>query len=133
MTTDTSSTKRVLLIDDDAGVRRIVSRILQRKGLAVHECSTATEGLETVAADPGAFDVIVTDAVMPDLSGPEAARRFKALAPTLAIVFISGFCDEDLQLMFGRRPAGQFLQKPFQPAELMSAIMTALEAQEMAA
>ncbi|MFN0181004.1 MAG: ATP-binding protein [Gemmatimonadales bacterium] len=82
--------RRVLLVDDDEMVLEITSRILERAGYRVAAHSDPDEALRRLAADPEGFAVLITDRTMPALSGPEVARRARALSPALPIVLLTG-------------------------------------------
>jgi two-component system cell cycle sensor histidine kinase/response regulator CckA len=124
---------RVLVLDDDDSVRRVAARILRRKGFDVQEFGAAREAIDAIAAAPESFDVVITDAIMPGLSGPQVARQIEALAPSVPIVFMSGLSCEDLEAAFGLAPGCFVLQKPFEPAQLALVIHQAIEAREAAA
>jgi two-component system cell cycle sensor histidine kinase/response regulator CckA len=109
----------VLLVEDEAPVRRLAHRILEQGGYNVLQAGCAEEALR-VFADYGApIDLLVTDVVMPGVSGPELALRLVDSLPNLKVLFISGYTDH-AAVRSGRLAPGQaFLQKPFDP-ELLS-------------
>jgi len=79
---------RVLLVDDDAAVRGALARLATSNGLALTSAGGAAEAL--ALAEQQAFDVLVTDVVMPGVRGPELAVQLRARQPSLNVVFISG-------------------------------------------
>jgi len=108
----------VLLIEDDDAVREFAREVLRSRGWRVVEAAGPTEALALCTNDDEPFDVVVTDVVMPGLSGGELADRLEQLRPGIPVLFISGYADVDVigrgQLRAGR----QLLSKPFTGAEL---------------
>jgi CheY-like chemotaxis protein len=111
----------ILLVEDDDGVRRAASRILSRGGYSVIAAASPLEALELADARPEPLDLLVTDIVMPEMSGPTLAGRLQAQQPGLPVVFASGFTDGQDQL-----PAGaHFVSKPFNGPQLLAAVTAA--------
>src|SRR4051812_21413507 len=81
-------TMRVLVIDDDSGMRKMMHRMIAEAGHEVSEAADGHAGLKTFQAQPA--DVVVTDIIMPDQEGIETIRKLRALAPQLRIVAVSG-------------------------------------------
>ena len=108
----------VLLIEDDDAVREFAREVLRSRGWRVVEAPGPAEALAICTEGTEAFDVVVTDVVMPGLSGGELADRLEVLRPGVPVLFISGYADVDVigrgQLRAGR----QLLSKPFTGAEL---------------
>lgn|GEM_PF-2339980 len=117
----TAGAGRVLLCDDDDLVRESLVRVLQRSGYTTHAFSNPEVLLEQF--EPGRFDILVTDVLMPGLSGDELARHLRAQQPDLPVVFISGYTDDV-------RPdalPGRLLSKPFRSREVVELIAEVLE------
>jgi CheY-like chemotaxis protein len=117
---------RVLLVDDEEPVRRIASRILARHGYEVVAPATPEEALAAMSeAAGGAFDLLVTDIVMPDVSGLDLAQRARALQPGLKVLYMSGYSDRAGEV------AGKavFLPKPFDEQALLGKVREALGAE----
>ncbi len=105
---------RLLVVEDEDGVRRVVERILTRHG---HEVLTAAhpDDAIAIAAEGTPIDMLITDVVMPGMSGPQLAARLTELQPGLPVLFISGYTDSP-----GELPAGaSLLRKPFTNAALL--------------
>ncbi len=116
----------VLLLEDEASVRRATSRILRSLGYAVVEAALPSEALAVARDRPGPIDALVTDVVMPEMNGPEAARAFLALRPGVPVVYVSGYSAEALEgshVAMGIRP----LTKPFTRDQLAAALRAAME------
>ncbi len=115
---------RVLIIDDEVSVREIASRILELAGCVVVTAETAREGLEAIAAPQAAFDAILIDITLPDISGLVIAERLRRDGCEAAIILTSGFASE--------RPLPDgfphFLPKPFGDVALRRCIAEALAA-----
>ena len=84
--------KRVLIVDDEELVRRFVDRILTDAG---YQTTVACDGPDALraAAQPGTFDLVVTDLMMPHMNGDELARRLRQSDPGLKILYLTGFSD----------------------------------------
>jgi CheY-like chemotaxis protein len=108
----------VLLIEDDDAVREFAREVLRSRGWRVVEAPGPHEALAICTSGDDVFDVVVTDVVMPGLSGGELADRLEQLRPGVPVLFVSGYADVDVigrgQLRAGR----QLLSKPFTGAEL---------------
>jgi signal transduction histidine kinase/CheY-like chemotaxis protein len=119
---------RILLIDDEATVRRALQRLLERSG---HELALASNGLEGLAAlQGGAYDVILCDIRMPDLDGPGFYREVVRVYPHLVsrLVFLTGdVLSPEIQAFFDQ-VGGRRLVKPFQAREVRRLIQQVLEA-----
>ena len=118
----------ILLVEDEDGVRGVVTRILERNGYHVLSARSGAEALETAAAHPGRIALALTDVVMPGLSGPDFADRVKAVKPDLKIVFMSGYPDDVAAELGVLDPHTNYLQKPFGEAAVLETLARALEA-----
>ena len=114
----------VLVADDEDDVRESLRRSLERYGYRVFTAADC-EGALAIAAELGdEIDVVVTDVVMPTMSGFELGRSLAAIAPDLPVVYISGYPDE--AILDAPRPAPAFLPKPFSPPLLARTIRDAV-------
>jgi signal transduction histidine kinase len=113
----------VLVVDDDDAVRGTTADILKGLGYGVLQAASGEAALELL--DHGAqIDVLLTDVIMSSISGPELARRARALRPLLPIVFISGYADPNG--VVGGGVLHRLVRKPFRPAQLRAQIEAAL-------
>jgi two-component system cell cycle sensor histidine kinase/response regulator CckA len=115
----------VLLVEDDASVRLVTERILVRGGHRVTAVSDPAEAL-ALARTELLFDIVVTDVVMPQMSGPELAAELFALRGELPVVFVSGYA-KTAQSELSNHPG--FLTKPFTPAALLAKVSERLLAE----
>lgn len=129
--TEIARPARVLLVEDEDAVRRLGERILSDAGHSVVACSDGQYAWEAFEADTEEFDVVVTDVVMPRLSGIGLATRLHAIRPALPVVFVTGY-PERSQPMNGSPLNGTHVQKPFSRADLVGAVASALASAEPA-
>lgn len=115
---------RVLLVEDEGTVRTVAMRILQRRGFAVLVASSAQDALTMLAASDG-VDVIVSDVMMPGMTGLELAERVAATKSPPPIVLMSGYATPQINPNDLTRLAVRFLPKPFTPDELESSVRQA--------
>ena len=114
---------RVLVVDDEMTVRRIMARALARHNVVVTEARDAQDALDKIGSD-GGFDVVVTDISMPGMSGIELARALTAKAPALPVLFVTGaeLNDEDRHDV--NELGGQLLTKPFDMSEFARTVVS---------
>jgi two-component system, cell cycle sensor histidine kinase and response regulator CckA len=105
----------VLLVEDEEGVRRLSRRLLEAHGYHVLEASGGEQALEFGARYPDPIHLLLTDVVMPGMSGPEVAGQIQALRPKIKILFMTGYSDSTVT---GLAPDAPLLQKPFTPDAL---------------
>src|SRR5438094_10631616 len=106
----------VLVVEDDPLLRRLISKALRARGYTVLEASRADEALQLCADNDGPVEMLITDLVLPVVSGSDLAARATAKRPTLKVLFISGYRED---AVVGEEASGvnaAFLQKPFMPA-----------------
>lgn len=115
----------ILVVDDEELVRDSVRRFLEQAGLAVITCSDGTEALRTALDLQNKLGMLVTDVVMPGMSGTDLAGTLANKQPGLPVVFMSGYAAGDAGNLNFRRAA--FLQKPFTRARLLDAVRRVLE------
>jgi PAS domain S-box-containing protein len=116
---------RLLLVEDEPAVRRLVTRMLERNGYEVVVAADGREALLRAEQSDARLDLLITDVVMPALGGPELARRLRQRFPRLAVLFVSGY-PRDFQT--GETPGDEaFLAKPFTREQLLASIARLLE------
>ena len=122
-----SDRETILLVEDEDAVRAIVSTVLRRQGYQVFEAATPMIASAIFAQRDGAIDLLLTDVVMPEMSGPSLAQRLIELRPELRVLFISGYADVAVQPQIGG-PNINFLSKPFQASALTARVAQILGA-----
>jgi GAF domain-containing protein/CheY-like chemotaxis protein len=117
----------VLLVEDEDEVRALAREILEESGYTVLEASRGSEALELSRAHDGKIDLLVTDVVMPAMSGPEVAERLAGTRPDTRVIFMSGYTDDAIA-HHGTLAAGTaYLEKPFTPDDLARKVREVLE------
>jgi CheY-like chemotaxis protein len=115
---DPGGNETVLVVEDEDPVRELVSRILRKTGYTVLEGRNGLHALEVFESNRGRIDAVLTDVVMPQMSGPELVRRLVSEQPGLPVLFMSGYTqDEVLANELDQRGTG-FIQKPMSPGAL---------------
>jgi two-component system cell cycle sensor histidine kinase/response regulator CckA len=126
-TDEPAGTETVLLCEDEDSVRRLMERILTRSGYTVLSAATPQIALEFLPTHSEAIDVLVSDVIMPGLSGPELADRLRERLPSLRTLFVSGYTAETARGR-GNLPTGSaLLEKPFNRAGLLRALRDLLD------
>jgi PAS domain S-box-containing protein len=116
----------VLVVEDQPQVRHLLARIMEDAGYEVVCADDGYEALDVGRKRDGHIDLVISDVVMPGLSGIELCRRLIALYPHLALLLVSGYVGEEIALLGELGENVQFLQKPFDAVTLTSAAQTAL-------
>ena len=106
-------TETVLLVEDEEAVRSMVSKVLQNKGYRVLEASHGNEALEVCDKFEGPIHLMVTDVIMPQMSGRELAERLALVRPEMRVLYMSGYPDNTIVQHGVLEPGTAFLQKPF--------------------
>lgn len=119
-------TARVLLVDDEAAIVEMEKEMLQYLGYQVTERTSSIEALKVFETDPAAFDIVITDMTMPNMTGSELTRRLLAIRPDLPVIICTGFSelinDEKAQALGIRK----LLMKPITSHQFAEAIEEAL-------
>jgi two-component system, cell cycle sensor histidine kinase and response regulator CckA len=121
------SLHRVLVVEDEPQVRAIAMRALTNAGFEVQQAANGALGLTLLKQQRVPFDVVVTDVVMPELSGPDLARAARAFDRELGIVFMSGFPAPMHDAHAAEFAGAAFLAKPFGPRALVQAVRDCIE------
>ncbi len=118
----------ILLVDDEDGVRQLVSAVLKSHGYDVLEASNGGTALATYEKNGHKIDMVLTDVVMPQMNGFDLVRELAHRAPTLKVLFMSGYRDNPGEAAAGEAPRA-FLHKPFTPDSLLSKVREVLDGQ----
>jgi two-component system cell cycle sensor histidine kinase/response regulator CckA len=118
----------VLVVEDQSGVRQLVTRILKRHGYSVLEAGNAAEALVLFEKEKHRLDLLLTDVVMPQMGGPELAAQLLGLKPDLKVLFITGYAGEDLA-HWTNMAQHQTVEKPFTASGLLQAVHDVLMGQ----
>jgi PAS domain S-box-containing protein len=117
----------ILVVEDEEVVRALACRGLREQGYAVLEARHGREALERIAAGPATIDLVISDVVMPELSGRELGARLAELHPGLPVLYMSGYTGEDVIQRGLLDPGMPFQQKPFTPEGLARTVREMLD------
>jgi two-component system cell cycle sensor histidine kinase/response regulator CckA len=115
----------VLVVEDNAQVRRTIVRSLRANGYAVIEASDSYEAFEVIESRPGAVSLVVTDLVLSGVNGVELGRAIERREPGIRIIYMSAY-GEDPWGLREKVPENQFLAKPFSLTDLLGAVRRTL-------
>ena len=118
----------ILVVDDDDLVADLIEDVLRRKGYRVLVAASPSQALEIVEQEGDALELLITDLVMPEMTGYELAERILETLPGIGVIYISGYAPD--RVIPERRLAEEltFLQKPFPPRDLVRAARRVLDA-----
>jgi CheY-like chemotaxis protein len=117
----------VLVVEDDAAVRDVTVRALRDGGYRVLEAASGRAALDVAAAAHPAVRLLVTDVVMPDMSGRQVAEALQARVPALRVLYVSGYTQNTI-VHHGVLDSGiEFLSKPFTPSALLARVRQVLD------
>ena len=122
-----SGSETVLLVEDEAEVRRLVDRLLRMQGYAVLPAATPAEAVAAARAS-GRIDLLVTDVIMPGMNGRELANLLASECPRLRVLYMSGYTDAAIAHQGILPPGTAFLSKPFTPDALARKVREVLDA-----
>ena len=114
----------ILFADDTDIVRELFCEALRRAGYRVLEAEDGAKALSVARRHSGPIDLLITDIMMPHLSGPKLRRALGASRPETSVLFISGYAGDEVDF------DGPFLQKPFTPDTLLARVADILHASE---
>ena len=116
----------ILVVEDEVAVQRLVSKLLTREGYSVALAKDGVEALEVAATEGDAIELVLTDAVMPNLSGIELAERLRADRPGLKLILMSGYAQDGSMEGVEKGDDLAILEKPFSPDRLVEVVRGAL-------
>ena len=125
-----SGRETILLVEDDRAVRRLIRRSLSSLGYHVLSAGNGEEGLREFKAQPESIDLVLTDVVMPGMSGKEMTNRISALRPQTKVLYMSGYAENVIAHNGVLDEGVQFLPKPFTLANLQSKVRGILQNNE---
>jgi CheY-like chemotaxis protein len=117
----------VLLVEDDESLRQLATRVLREAGYVVLDARTPTEAVLTGTHYAGSIDLLLTDVVMPQMSGRTVAELLTTQRPALAVLYMSGYTDDDVVRRGVLATDTEFLQKPFTPDQLLQQVRAAIK------
>jgi len=125
-----AGTETVLLSEDEQDVREIAREFLESGGYTVLEAKNGKEAIELAGRHKGKIDLLVTDMVMPGMTGQELAVRLQRDCPGLAVVFMSGYSEHAATEMANADPSVRLMTKPFSRAAMLRTVREILQGQK---
>ncbi|MBI3409439.1 MAG: response regulator [Planctomycetes bacterium] len=116
----------ILLVEDEAAVRKMVSYTLQREGYRVIEACNGRDALQRTGEDRARIDLLLTDVIMPEMGGCQLAERLLTLRPAVKVLYMSGYNDDAVSQQLHLEPGTPFIQKPFEPPLLSKKVREVL-------
>ena len=126
--TKTTPQSVILVVDDDAAVRQVTARVLEREGYRVLQAGEGAEALRVARELSGPLDLLLTDVVMPGMNGRELGEQLSVLRPETRLLYMSAYTEDEVILRGIRVSDVGFLYKPFSLEGLASAVKQALSA-----
>jgi DNA-binding response OmpR family regulator len=123
-----AATETLLVVENEGAIKTLLQMALERHGYVVLSAESGSEALSLAAAHQGPIDLLITDVVMPDLRGPDLARRLVAQRPGLSTLFMSGYMDDTLaEDTSALAVLVDFIHKPFLPSALLAKVREMLD------
>ncbi len=123
---DLTGTGKILIVEDEAPVRLFSTRALSNKGYEVFEAASGEDALKLIEEKKPELDMIVSDVMMPGMTGPEMIKKILPIYPDIKVLFISGFGESAFDESFGVERDFNFLPKPFTLKDLVEKVKTEL-------
>ena len=120
-------TETVLLAEDAGPLRAVARQILKRNGYTVLEAADGKAALDEAAGHDGPIHLLITDVIMPEMSGRQLAERLRERRPEFKVLFVSGYADDAIVRHGILEPGIAFLQKPFSPESLARKVREVLD------
>jgi CheY-like chemotaxis protein len=117
----------ILLVEDEETLRDLTGKVLRRAGYTVLQARHGAEALSLCESHPGPIDLLVTDVIIPLLSGTEVADRVALLRPEVKVLYVSGYPDDAMLRHGVQIEATPLLRKPFTPAALLRKVREVLD------
>lgn len=120
-------TETILMVEDEAPVRVVVRRMLERQGYTVLDAASGPDALRLAETSARDIDLVLTDVVMPEQSGRAFAEQLALRRPEQRVLYMSGYTDDEIVRRGLTQPGARLLQKPFTPQRLARAVREALD------
>ena len=119
-------TESILIVEDEVAVRRLAASVLRSCGYEVQEARDGFEALSLIQSKQP-FRLVITDVIMPRMSGKELYDKIKVIAPRIKVLFMSGYTDDALAHHGVLEPELSFLEKPFSPGRLVRKVREVID------
>ena len=121
-----SGSERILVVEDDEAAGRLITKALEKEGYQVEIAHSGEEAIALAEEQAWAFDMVLTDVIMPVMNGPELVARLRLEIPDLNALFMSGYTDDVLERQGFSLEDVDLIRKPFSPGRLISRVRTFL-------
>ncbi|WP_342349012.1 response regulator [uncultured Nitrospira sp.] len=123
----------VLVVDDEAAIRKVVRMVLEKEGYYVADAEDGEEAIRILneGEHPMVIDVIITDIRMPNINGIEAIKHFQREYPSVSLIVLTGFPDIDLATQLMKQGITDYLVKPVDRKKLHTAVADAIAARHL--
>lgn len=119
---DVMGSGTIVLVEDEDAIRIFAKNVLTNKGYTVIDYASAKDAYDEITKEDVQFDLLLTDVLMPEMSGPSLVTKLKEIRPTLKVVFISGYAEEAFTEEYGDKRDFNFLAKPFSLKQLLATV-----------
>jgi two-component system, cell cycle sensor histidine kinase and response regulator CckA len=123
----TEGSETLLLVEDNDAIREISAQALRRRGYTVFEARNGEDAIDWASKSAIHADMLITDVVMPGMSGPNLAARLMQQSPNLRVLYMSGYTDDATEVHGAFWGGVPLLQKPFTPSQLAQSVRVALD------
>jgi DNA-binding response OmpR family regulator len=117
----------ILVVEDEPSVRELIAAVLEQRGYKVIKAADAYDAIHLSRQHPGSIEMLVTDVVMPKMSGPQLARQLLPQRPDMNVLYLSGHTDNAVAHHGVLEPGVEFLAKPFSQDALLKKIRNLLD------
>ncbi len=121
------ASETILLVEDEEAVRGLTCRILEKQGYRVIPAQHGRDAMEIASKEEGRIDLVLTDVVMPGMSGRGLVERLVGIRPRIKSLYMSGYTDDDIIRRGFIEPSKSFLQKPFTSEALLQTVRKVLD------
>jgi CheY-like chemotaxis protein len=123
----TAGRETILLVEDEDEVRALAREVLERQGYTVLEASDGLRALRHLETEADRIDLVLTDVVMPRMSGRELVDRVRAIRAEMRVLYMSGYTEDAIVRHGVRDSSAVLLGKPFAPADLLGKVREVLD------
>jgi two-component system cell cycle sensor histidine kinase/response regulator CckA len=127
LTATSGGTETVLIVEDQDGFREVMADVLKENGYTVIEAINGKDALSKIEQHKGTVDMVVSDVIMPEMSGADLATELKGILPGVKMLFVSGYTGDAMYRQGGFTETAEFLQKPFTPSALARRVRSVLD------